>query len=170
MPLGERTIKVEELKLKLFDADCDVRLTRDVTDQRELEDKLFHRAYFDELTGLPNRELIELSCQRLIASVADKAQFAIAFIDIDNFKNINDYYGHGAGDRLLVKLTEIVSSTLKPTDMLARVGGDEFVLLLSAVESRQALEAQLRQLLERIKAPLFVDGYEIFASASIGPR
>jgi diguanylate cyclase (GGDEF)-like protein len=164
----DRTIKVEKLTLNLFDADCEVRLSRDVTEQRELEDKLFRRAYFDELTGLPNRELIELSCQRLIGAVASKGQFAIAFIDIDNFKNINDYYGHGAGDQMLVKLAEIVSSTLKPTDMLARVGGDEFVLLLSSIESREALEGAMRQLLDRIKAPLFVDGYEIFTSASIG--
>jgi diguanylate cyclase (GGDEF)-like protein len=166
--LGERKIKVEALRLNLFDADCDVRLSRDVTDQRELEDKLFRRAYFDELTGLPNRELIELSCQRLIQSEGNTGKFALAFIDIDNFKNINDYYGHGAGDRLLVKLTEMVAATLKPTDMLARVGGDEFVLLLSSIGPRDAIETQMQQLLDRIKTPVFVDGYEIFASASIG--
>ncbi len=166
--LGGRKIKVETLSLPLFGAACEVRLSRDVTEQRELEDDLFKRAYFDDLTGLPNRGLIERSCAALIAGSEQPPLFALAFVDLDGFKNINDYYGHSVGDALLVKIAQRLSTELAPTDMLARVGGDEFVLLLSPVGSMDQLAADIGRFLQRLKQPFFIEGHEIFSSASIG--
>ena len=166
--VGDRKIRVETLALSLLGAACEVRLSRDVTDQRELEDTLFKRAYLDTLTGLPNRSLIEQSCAALIQSGGTQQIFALAFFDLDGFKNINDYYGHGVGDTLLMKLSQRLSGELGPTDMLARVGGDEFVLLLSPVGSMEDLAARINHFVARLKEPFFIEGHEIFTSASIG--
>jgi diguanylate cyclase (GGDEF)-like protein len=166
--LGGKKIRVEQLSLALLGAACEVRLSRDVTDQRDLEDDLFKRAYFDDLTGLPNRGLIEKSCAGLIERSGPEQVFALAFVDLDGFKNINDYYGHGAGDALLLKMAQRLATELGPTDMLARVGGDEFVLLLSPIASMDQLAADIGRFLDRLKEPFFIDGHEIFSSASIG--
>jgi len=166
--LGGRKIRIESVSLPLFGAACEVRLSRDVTEQRELEDDLFKRAYFDDLTGLPNRGLVERSCAALIERDGPGTVFALAFVDLDGFKNINDYYGHSVGDALLLKMAQRLSAELAPTDMLARVGGDEFVLLLSPVSSMDQLAENIRRFLERLKEPFFIEGHEIFSSASIG--
>jgi diguanylate cyclase (GGDEF)-like protein len=133
-----------------------------------LEDELFRRAYFDDLTGLPNRGLLEKAVEDLIEAVSEQTKFALAFIDIDNFKYINDYYGHAAGDDLLVKIARRIAGQIRSTDMLARVGGDEFVLLLSPIGDLDELNADIRQLSERLKEPFFIDGHEMLTSASIG--
>ena len=166
--LGGRKIRIESVSLPLFGAACEVRLSRDVTEQRELEDDLFKRAYFDDLTGLPNRGLVERSCAALIERDGPGTVFALAFVDLDGFKNINDYYGDSVGDALLLKMAQRLSAELAPTDMLARVGGDEFVLLLSPVSSMDQLAENIRRFLERLKEPFFIEGHEIFSSASIG--
>lgn len=166
--IGGRKIHIESLSLPLFGAACEVRLSRDVTDQRELEDDLFKRAYLDNLTGLPNRGLVERSCAALIERDGLSSVFALAFVDLDGFKSINDYYGHSVGDALLLKMAQRLSTELAPTDMLARVGGDEFVLLLSPVTSMDQLAENIRRFLDRLKDPFFIEGHEIFTSASIG--
>lgn len=162
-----QAIHIERLRIKAAGQACDVDVSYDVSDQRQLEDDLFRRAYFDDLTGLPNRALVERSTATLAASGPDTT-FALCFIDLDGFKNINDYYGHAAGDALLVKIGERLSRDLRPTDMLARVGGDEFVLLLSPAGTTAEMTEMVGGYLERIKSPFFIEGHEIFASASIG--
>lgn len=166
--VGGRKIRVEELSLSLFGAACQVRLSRDVTEQRDLEDDLFRRAYVDDLTGLPNRGLIERSCASLIEQSSTEDVFALAFFDLDGFKTINDYYGHGIGDTLLLKIAQRLSTELGPSDILARVGGDEFVLLLSPISSMDQLAADISRFLARLKEPFFIEGHEVFSSASIG--
>lgn len=161
-----QAIHIEKLTMAAGGGVCDVQLSYDVSEQRQLEDDLFRRAYFDDLTGLPNRALVERSTVAL-ASTPDTT-FALCFIDLDGFKNINDYYGHAAGDGLLVRIGERLSRMLRPTDMLARVGGDEFVLLLSPAESLLEMNDLLGGYLDRLKEPFFIEGHEIFASASIG--
>src|SRR5215203_706684 len=100
-----RAIHIEALTIIGGGEPCDVRVSYDVSEQRQLEDDLFRRAYFDDLTGLPNRALIERSTATL-ALGGEGVTFALCFIDLDGFKNINDYYGHAAGDTLLVKIGE----------------------------------------------------------------
>jgi hypothetical protein len=133
--VDERTIEINRHAIVLRGARYDVATSADVTDQMHLEDELFRRAYFDDLTGLPNRSLLEKAVGDLIDAISEQTKFALAFIDIDNFKYINDYYGHAAGDDLLVKIARRIAGQIRPTDMLARVGGDEFVLLLSPVRT-----------------------------------
>ncbi len=130
------------------------------------QEELIRQAYFDALTGLPNRTLIERSVTALMDEPSSR--FALAFIDLDGFKYVNDYYGHHVGDRLLEKLAQRLQAMLRPSDMLARLSGDEFVLLISpAGEAAEVIEA-VEQYSARIKEPFFLEGYEVMASASIG--
>ena len=143
-----------------------VSLLVDETEQTTREQALIRRAYFDELTGLPNRRVIEQSVNALIGPGA--APFALAFIDVDGFKHVNDFYGHGVGDALLVKIAERVSSGLRPSDMLARLSGDEFLLLLSPVGGLDQLNRDVAVITDRLKQPFYIEGNEILTSASIG--
>lgn len=150
-------------------ADRDVLLSAsvDITEQKAFEDQLFRSAYYDELTDLPNRRVIEHRVNKLLQAT-DVTGFALAFLDIDNFKHINDYYGHTVGDALLVEVARRIGMNLRASDMLSRISGDEFVLLLHPVQSQDEVAEFIRFMLERIKAPFFIDGSEIFASTSIG--
>ena len=145
-----------------------LRTTADVTEQRRVERELFDRAFLDELTGLPNRALLQQSVEALIDQSGPETAFALAFIDLDHFKHINDYYSHAVGDALLVKIGARLSSMLRGTDLLARIGGDEFVLILTPVSDIENLAVDIQAIVERLKQPFFIDGHEIFASASIG--
>jgi len=139
----------------------------DISEQKAFEDQLFRSAYYDELTGLPSRRVVEHRANSLLAK-ASSEKFALAFLDLDNFKHINDYYGHGIGDALLVELAKRLSRGLRTTDMLSRISGDEFLLLLSPVENAQEVADYLQSTLEHLSAPFFIDGSEIFASTSVG--
>src|SRR5438552_11196013 len=139
----------------------------DITEQKAFEDQLFRSAYYDELTDLPNRRVIEHRVNKLLRA-GDTTGFALAFLDVDNFKHINDYYGHAIGDALLVEVARRLGMNLRASDMLSRISGDEFVLLLHPVQGQEEVAEFIRFMLERIKAPFFIDGSEIFASTSIG--
>lgn len=130
------------------------------------EDELTRRAFYDDLTGLPKRDLFERTVNNMI--VEGCAPFALSFIDVDNFKYVNDYYGHSVGDQLLKKIARRISDTMRPTDLLARLGGDEFVLLTTPIESMNEPAAEIEHLARRFREPFFIDGHEIFSSCSIG--
>ena len=139
----------------------------DISEQKAFEDQLFRSAYYDELTDLPSRRVIEHRADNLLKQGAD-AKFALAFLDIDNFKQINDYYGHAIGDALLVELAKRLGRELRETDMLSRISGDEFLLLLHPIQGAQEVREFIEAMLRRLSAPFFIDGSEIFASTSIG--
>jgi diguanylate cyclase (GGDEF)-like protein len=139
----------------------------DISEQKAFEDQLFRSAYYDELTGLPSRRVVEHRVNSLLKQ-REAQKFALAFLDIDNFKHINDYYGHAVGDALLVELAKRLSRDLRDTDMLSRISGDEFLLLLSPVQSAQEVADYIQSTLQRLAAPFFIDSSEIFASTSIG--
>ena len=126
---------------------------------------LARRAYYDELTGLPKTQLLNAAVDSMIEE--DVGAFAVAFIDLDNFKFVNDCYGHAVGDRLLVKVSDRLAETIRNTDILARVGGDEFVVVLFPMAPDEAIRA-VQRLSARIREPFSIDGFEIFASVSIG--
>ena len=151
-------------------AGCDLLLssTADITEQKNFEDQLFRSAYYDELTDLPARRVIEYRVNSLLEQGEDQGQFALAFLDIDNFKHINDYYGHSTGDALLVQLTKRLGLDLRQSDMLSRISGDEFLLLLHPIHSQQEVADYLALLLQRMRAPFFIGQAEIFASTSVG--
>ena len=139
----------------------------DISEQKAVEDHLFRSAYYDELTGLPTRRVIEHRANHLLQREA-RGRFALAFLDIDNFKHINDYYGHAIGDALLVEVAKRLGLNLRESDMLSRISGDEFLLLLSPIQSEHEVAEYIQLTLQRLKAPFFIDGSEIFASTSIG--
>src|SRR6202167_1121243 len=150
-------------------ADRDLLLSNsvDISEQKALEDQLFRSAYYDELTELPTRRVIEHRANKLLQH-EETGKFALAFLDIDNFKHINDYYAHTAGDALLVEVAKRLGLDLRESDMLSRISGDEFLLLLNPVESEQEVAEYIQFVLRRLRAPFFIDGSEIFASPSIG--
>jgi diguanylate cyclase (GGDEF)-like protein len=152
----------------------------DITEQKAFEDALFRSAYYDELTGLPTRRVIEHRVNTLLTR--DGAQgnlqgsqqenfqshFALAFLDVDNFKHINDYYGHAIGDALLIEMAKRLGLDLRESDILSRISGDEFMLLLNPIQSEREVAEYIHFILQRLKAPFFIDDSEIFASTSIG--
>ncbi|MEH2505299.1 cyclic di-GMP phosphodiesterase Gmr [Bradyrhizobium sp. AZCC 1578] len=140
----------------------------DISEQKAFEEHLFRSAYYDELTGLPTRRVIEHRVNSLLKYDNGQGLFALAFLDVDNFKHINDYYGHSVGDGLLAEIAKRVGLDLRDTDILSRISGDEFVLLLNPVQSESEVAEFIRFILQRLKAPFFIDQSEIFASTSIG--
>lgn len=132
------------------------------------DEELLRRAYLDDLTGLPNRTLIRQAIDERILRGGEAHPFALAFIDIDNFKHINDYYGHVVGDEILVRIARRLSGHLRDGDMLARIGGDEFLLMLSPIGTVAEVQGHVGLLLERLKQPFFIEDIEVFTSASIG--
>lgn len=139
----------------------------DYTDRKKLEDQLAHRADFDDLTGLSNRTRIQRHVEQLIHEQPGH-QFGLAFFDIDNFKHINDYYGHMVGDALLLKVAQRIGSAIRKTDVLGRISGDEFLLVIDPLEGDDKLPFITDRLLQQIKEPFFIDGHEILTSASMG--
>jgi len=140
----------------------------DITEQKAFEDTLFRSAYYDELTGLPTRRVIEHRVNTLLARDGVPDHFAIAFLDVDNFKHINDYYGHGIGDALLIEMAKRLAMDLRDSDILSRISGDEFMLLLNPIHGEAEVAEYIHFILQRLKAPFFIDESEIFASTSIG--
>jgi c-di-GMP phosphodiesterase Gmr len=138
----------------------------DITERARAENELLRLAYHDELTGLPNRSLIRERVEAILARGGGR--FALAFIDIDNFKHINDFYSHAIGDALLVKFVQRIATHLRGSDILARMSGDEFVLVLNPVESHERVVEEIEAIVENLKQPFLIDGFEIFTSASIG--
>jgi cyclic di-GMP phosphodiesterase Gmr len=153
--------------VRIADRNLLLSSSADISEQKAVEDQLFRSAYYDELTGLPTRRVIEHRANGLLRGDA-APKFALAFLDIDNFKHINDYYGHAIGDTLLVEVAKRLGLDLRESDMLSRISGDEFLLLLNPIQSQQEVAEYIQFILERLRAPFFIDGSEIFASTSIG--
>jgi c-di-GMP phosphodiesterase Gmr len=164
---GRQVFLTSHRPVRIADRDLLLSSSADITEQKAFEDQLFRSAYYDELTDLPNRRVIEHRVNKLLQA-EDISSFALAFLDVDNFKHINDYYGHAVGDALLVEMARRIGMNLRASDMLSRISGDEFVLLLHPVQGQEEVAEFIRFMLERIKAPFFIDGSEIFASTSIG--
>lgn len=124
----------------------------------------------DDLTGLPNRNFLTQRLQQLIQSnqTSPGKPFAVMFLDLDNFKVINDSLGHLAGDVVLILVAQKIYSLVKETDLVARLGGDEFVLLLEDIAGGQDPVNLAEQLLAELKSPLLINGREVFINTSIG--
>jgi diguanylate cyclase (GGDEF)-like protein/PAS domain S-box-containing protein len=156
-------------------ADEDGRVTRlrgallDVTARRLAETRVQRLAYHDDLTGLPNRAAF----MDHIAEATERARglgsrFALLFLDLDGFKEINDSLGHDAGDDLLRQVSQRIRACLRQADRLARFGGDEFLVLIDPVRRRRDVEAVTRKILKAVATPLKLDGLMATVSASIG--
>lgn len=146
----------------------------DITEAKQDEEMIRHLAFHDPLTGLTNRRLLMDRLERAIVfSVRSKHLFALLFLDLDRFKPINDDFGHLAGDFLLQKMADRLREELRETDTIARVGGDEFVVILTSLGSdRESALGQIRAIAEKIQtrlsAPCSFEGRQLSVSCSMG--
>jgi len=143
--------------------------TRDVSERKAFEEQLQHQAFHDAVTGLANRALFKDRVEHMIERQArDNLPVSILFMDLDDFKTINDSLGHAAGDRMLAEVGERVKNSLRQADTAARLGGDEFAVLLEdGGDGVDAAEVAAR-ILASLEGPFHLEGKEVFARASIG--
>ena len=141
----------------------------DVTSRREAEALVRHQAFYDGLTGLPNRRMLRDRLEQEIKRCQrDQLQLALLFIDLDHFKEVNDTLGHDAGDLLLIEAGRRLQACVRQSDTVARMGGDEFTIILAEMTTSDHLEGTLQKIL-RVLAEVFQLGNEqVFVSASIG--
>ena len=143
--------------------------SRDVTERKALEEQLRHQAFHDPLTGLPNRALFMDRLERAFTRANRRGSMvAVQFMDLDNFKVINDSLGHEVGDQLLVAVAERIKHCLRPEDTAARLGGDEFTILIEAVDSMTDAVRVAERIAEILQPPFALDQHEVFSTTSIG--
>ncbi len=147
-----------------------VTIFHDITGQKASEQRLYQLAHFDLLTQLPNRQTLSRKIEQGIAYAAQhQATLAVLLIDIDHFKTVNDSLGHEAGDQMLRVVAERISACIGPHDTVARIGGDEFVVVLEPNEHTIAqFERVAAQLMESVANPIDVNGTELYVSMSVG--
>ena len=153
---------------------CVLNIIRDVSDAKAAEDKIWNLAFYDPLTRLPNRRLLMDRLRQTLSGAARvRGMRAVLFIDLDNFKTLNDTLGHQNGDKLLCEVSRRLSNCVRESDTVARLGGDEFVVLLNGLgeqyEKAAALAESIAQkILDAIEKPYWLDNRECFSSSSIG--
>ncbi len=145
-----------------------VLTTRDVSERRDLEERLLHQAFHDSLTGLPNRALFLERVRLAEAERGRKVPLAILFFDLDNLKIVNDSSGHEGGDALLVAVASRLQEATRPGDTVARLGGDEFALLLAGSDTARDASGIASRLLQSVAEPVSINGRLIRPSVSIG--
>ncbi|MES9971585.1 MAG: EAL domain-containing protein [Candidatus Thiodiazotropha sp.] len=144
-------------------------IIHDVTDRKKAEAELEYIANYDALTGLPNRRLkIDRLRQAIANSKRSGASVGICYLDLDGFKPINDRFGHDTGDQILIEISKRLQATLREKDTISRVGGDEFVLILSDLTGVQQCTQILDRVLEEIAEPIQVGNTDLEVNASIG--
>ena len=145
-----------------------VLLVEDITERKIAQAQINHLARFDSLTGLPNRTILRTNMDNALAECRSDNFCAVHFIDLDQFKQVNDTLGHSRGDILLIAVAERLKSVIRATDVIARFGGDEFVVLQYPVSSQDQVTALARRIVERLKGTYEIDGHEVAVSASVG--
>jgi diguanylate cyclase (GGDEF)-like protein/PAS domain S-box-containing protein len=163
---------VTSRRIGIRDADGEPRyiinVVDDVTERRQANEKIAHMAHYDALTDLPNRVLFREQIERELAKVEGGARFALLYIDIDEFKGINDSLGHHVGDELLKAVAGRIRACLEPGDLIARLGGDEFAVIQTGIESPAEAQAFVTRIHEAIRAPYHCLGHQLSTDASIG--
>jgi len=146
-----------------------VAIQHDVSEAARERDDIRKLAYYDSLTGLPNRVLIlELLTQAIGHACTRRQMLAVMFLDLDHFKPVNDSHGHALGDRLLRAVAGRLRSAIRKTDVVARLSGDEFVIIVGKLEMPQVAAVLAQKLVDSIAQPFDFDGHEVSTGASIG--
>ena len=146
-----------------------VCLHEDITERKELEERLWHQAFYDSLTDLPNRSLFLDRLDHALARVArESGPVAVLLLDIDDFKVVNDSLGHDAGNAVLIQVAMRLRACMRPGDTVARIFGDEFAILLEAPAGEEEAKQVARRIEQRLREPFEVEGQEVFVKASVG--
>ncbi|MGI9449632.1 MAG: putative bifunctional diguanylate cyclase/phosphodiesterase [Geminicoccaceae bacterium] len=134
----------------------------------ELSQQLERQAYYDDLTNLPNRTKIQEILDELLRDNGGETPFAMIFMDVNKFKQINDYFGHEIGDKLLISIARRISNLVGPGDCIGRISGDEFLMILTSVTKRPALDLALDRIADAVSGEYRISGFAIHASVSMG--
>jgi len=146
-----------------------VTVFTDITSQKEVEAQLQELAHIDSLTGLPNRLMVLTRLEHALAAARrNQHKVAVLYIDLDNFKNVNDSLGHNAGDQLLLGVAQRLAHRTRREDTLGRLGGDEFILVLETLRGGEDAAAVAQELLHLLTSPFDVGPSEVYVQASIG--
>ncbi len=147
-----------------------VVIVRDITERKEAEERISHMAHHDALTGLPNRTLLEDRIrQAMLFAQRNGRHVTVVFMDLDNFKLINDSLGHKAGDELLKTIAERMVNSVRQTDTVVRLGGDEFVLVLvEQADPTDSITPVLHKIREAIAEPMYIEGQKLEVTSSMG--
>jgi len=141
----------------------------DITERKQLEDKIQQMAFHDSLTGLPNRKLFsDRLGVALNQAKRNKKQVGIVMLDLDNFKEVNDTLGHDVGDILLKAAAERLSGTLRKSDTVARFGGDEFLLIFPDIKVKEDAIQVVENIIDRFHKPFLIDTHQLVITTSIG--
>lgn len=142
---------------------------QNISSEKKSQEQLKHMAYHDALTGLANRNRLEQHIEEMIIAVRNESeQFALIILDLDYFKNINDSIGHDAGDALLQVVAERLRETVRSRDMVARIGGDEFVIVITDFKKVEVIAQISQKILDHLLKPIMLNGREIYITTSIG--
>ncbi len=161
-PIGNRVDAGEE-------SEGAVLVVRDVTERRAFQEALTYRAMHDELTGLPNRRSFLDRLDELLAqSVAGDQHHVVIFVDLDRFKLVNDSFGHLVGDQLLIQMSDRLLRAVPDSNIIARLSGDEFVVLIEDIDDRGRLEQLAETVLDRLRQSYLIDGHSVQVTVSIG--
>jgi diguanylate cyclase (GGDEF)-like protein len=145
-----------------------VVLVEDITERKNAEAKISHLARYDALTGLPNRTFFREQLDRTLALTRRSGHCALLFVDLDQFKHVNDTLGHRVGDAVLSAVADRLRAIVRESDIVARFGGDEFVILQAPVWRREEIDALAKRIVETIAIPYEIDLHQIVIGASIG--
>jgi diguanylate cyclase (GGDEF)-like protein/PAS domain S-box-containing protein len=163
------TVEMHRHAIRSGDATVIVVVLRDITERKQAEQRMYQLAHYDTLTGLPNRMLFYQTLTRtLLIAVAKEMTAAIMFIDMDNFKTINDTIGHAAGDELLRQFSSRMIQCLRVRDTVGRLGGDEFAVILLMPKGPQRALRSAAQIHAALTAPFSLNGHQVTVTASIG--
>jgi len=155
--------------LDVANVDGVVVTARDVTERRALEDQLAYQAFHDSLTGLANRALFtERITHAIERGTRRRNLFAVLFVDLDDFKTVNDSLGHAAGDELLVTVAQRIRASIRPEDTCARLGGDEFAVMIESVADAEGAITVARRILETMAQPFVIAGSDVSVQGSVG--
>jgi diguanylate cyclase (GGDEF)-like protein/PAS domain S-box-containing protein len=146
-----------------------VCIQEDITQQKYDKETIEHLVNHDTLTGLPSLRLgKDRLAQAILAAQRHNLSAAVMFIDLDGFKEINDEFGHAAGDKVLIEVGQRIVNELRQTDTVARIGGDEFIVIMTNIKNEKAISNVAQKIIETVKEPIYDQGSSLFVTASIG--